>query len=50
MQRLVTKNAATPEWIIVQPNRYRYATFLHNGVIVVQMVLSGYLGCEVIWR
>ncbi len=48
MQRLLSTYTNTPEWILVQPNRYRYAAFVKNG-IVVRMVLSEYLACEVVW-
>jgi hypothetical protein len=37
------------DWIIVQPDRYRYAVTETNGVFV-RMVLSEYLACEVIWE
>lgn len=36
------------DWIVVQPDRYRYAVAETGGVIV-RMVLSEYLGCEVVW-
>ena len=36
-------------WIIVQPERYRYAVEQFGGVRV-QMVLSEYLACTVIWE
>lgn len=36
------------EWIIVQPDRYRYAVAETNGVLV-RMVLSEYLCCMVHW-
>jgi len=34
-------------WIIVQPGRYRYAVL--EGTIV-QIVLSEYLACRVVWE
>lgn len=37
------------EWIVVQPNRYRYAVAETGGVLV-RMVLSEYLACEVVWE
>lgn len=40
--------ASSDEWIVVQPGRYRYAAYLADG-IVVKMVLSDYLACEVRW-
>lgn len=36
------------DWIVVQPDRYRYAVAETGGVIV-RMVLSEYLACEVVW-
>ncbi len=36
------------DWIVVQPDRYRYAVAETGGVIV-RMVLSEYLACEVAW-
>ena len=35
-------------WIIVQPGRYRYTT-VEKSEILVRIVLSEYLACEVIW-
>lgn len=35
-------------WIDVQPNRYRYAVIQNDGVLV-RVVLSEYLACEVHW-
>jgi len=37
------------EWIMVQPDRYRYAVAETNGVLV-RMVLSEYLCCMVHWE
>ena len=37
------------DWIIVQPNRYRYMVTETSSVFV-RMVLSEYLACEVIWE
>jgi hypothetical protein len=37
------------DWIIVQPDRYRYAV-KETGGISVRIVLSEYLGCEVFWE
>ncbi|MEJ2705957.1 MAG: hypothetical protein P8Z79_26245 [Sedimentisphaerales bacterium] len=36
-------------WVVVQPHRYRYAV-LETGGVLVRMVLSEYLACEVIWE
>ena len=44
MQRIVTGEF----WVIVQPKRYRYLTSVDDGVVI-RMVLSEYLGCEVRW-
>ncbi len=50
MQRGI--NLGTPgfssEWVVVQKNRYRYLAAITGG-LVVRMVLSEYLACEVIW-
>lgn len=46
MQRIVTGQS---DWIVVQPRRYRYLTSVENGIIV-QIVLSEFLGCEVSWQ
>lgn len=35
-------------WVVVQPDRYRYAV-VETGVVLVRMVLSEYLACEVVW-
>ena len=35
-------------WITVQPGRYRYMATIADGIIV-RMVLSEYLACQVIW-
>lgn len=36
-------------WIVIQPERYRYAV-IENGGVLVRMVLSEYLACEVCWE
>lgn len=36
-------------WIVVQRERYRYAV-VETGGVLVRMVLSEYLACEVIWE
>jgi hypothetical protein len=36
-------------WVVVQPGRYRYSVSETGGVIV-RMVLSEYLACEVVWE
>ena len=36
-------------WVVVQPDRYRYAVAETGGVLV-RMVLSEYLACEVVWE
>jgi len=35
-------------WVVVQPGRYRYCVMQTGGVLV-QMVLSEYLACRVVW-
>lgn len=37
------------EWIVVQPDRYRYA-ITETGGVLARMVLSEYLACEVSWE
>lgn len=36
-------------WIVVQPGRYRYAV-AETGGVMVRLVLSEYLACEVVWE
>lgn len=48
MQRLACSLDFSPQWIVVQPGRYRYAAVAGNGVAV-RMILSEYLACEVHW-
>jgi len=36
-------------WIVVQPGRYRYAV-AETGGVMVKLVLSEYLACEVVWE
>lgn len=45
LQRIVAGEA----WVIVQRGRYRYLTSVDDGVVV-RMVLSEYLACEVRWK
>lgn len=47
-QRVAVSFPASPGWIDVQPGRYRYLAAVGNS-IVVRMVLSEYLACEVVW-
>jgi hypothetical protein len=48
--QLVQELLLGPGWIEVQPGRYRYlATVVDTGHVIVRMVLSEYLACEVIW-
>ena len=37
------------DWVVVQPNRYRYSVVESDGVLV-RIVLSEYLACAVRWR
>ncbi len=39
----------TGGWVVVQPGRYRYAVVETSGILV-RIVLSEYLGCEVHWE
>ena len=48
MQRLAMAYPNTPSWIVVQPGRYRYVACV-DDIVLVRMVLSEYLACEVIW-
>lgn len=46
--RAMQRTAAGEVWVVVQPSRYRYLTSTHDCVVV-RMVISEYLGCEVRW-
>jgi len=48
MHRLVVTDPGASTWIVVQPGRYRYLASVGDGVII-RLVISEYLGCEVIW-
>ncbi len=49
MQRLLWGYPGNrPGWIVVQEGRYRYMAGVEDGNVV-RMVLSEYLGCEVVW-
>lgn len=48
MQRLVVDDLGASLWVIAQPGRYRYLTSVSFGVVV-RVVISEYLGCEVVW-
>jgi len=48
MQRLATSPTRTPQWLVVQPGRYRYLTYV-DGSVVIRVVLSECLACEVVW-
>lgn len=37
------------DWIVVQPGRYRYTVIEGDGLLV-RIVLSEYLACEVLWE
>jgi len=41
--------ARSGDWVVVQPNRYRYAV-VETGGILVRIVLSEYLACEILWE
>lgn len=49
MQRIATEFPSDPQWLIVQPDRYRYLAALTASGTIVRMVLSEYLGAEVRW-
>ena len=50
MQRLIIagNNITDEGWIEVQPDRYRYFV-VAEGNVLVRIVLSEYLACEIIW-
>ena len=50
MQRLMPddETVLAPRWIVVQPGRYRYVAFVGDSVVV-RIVLSEYLACEIVW-
>jgi len=48
-QRLVVDEPGASLWIVAQPGRYRYLTSVGHGVLV-RIVISEYLACEVAWR
>lgn len=49
MQRMLMSEDFAAEWIVVQPGRYRYLAFVGSTVLV-RVVLSEYLACEVVWE
>jgi hypothetical protein len=49
MQRMLMSEDFAAEWIVVQPQRYRYLAFVGSN-LVVRVVLSEYLACEVVWE
>ena len=50
MQRIVVASSKLiVDWLVVQPNRYRYLVSV-SGMTMVRIVLSEYLWCEAIWR
>lgn len=48
MQRVSRLDPPAFEWVIVQPERYRYMAYVDSATTV-KFVLSEYLACEVIW-
>ena len=48
MQRLAVSFPAGSDWIVAQPGRYRYLAAAGESVVV-RLVLSEYLACEVVW-
>lgn len=49
MMRLESVDGGYPQWIVVQPGRYRHLAFVDDAVVV-RVVLSEYLACEITWR
>jgi len=47
MQRFLVREPGASLWLIVQPGRYRYLTSVADEVVV-RVVISEYLGCEVV--
>jgi hypothetical protein len=48
MQRLIEIGDFESGWVVVQPRRYRYLAAVGQNVVV-RIVLSEYLACEVTW-
>lgn len=48
LQRQVQSSTGTADWIIVQPDRYRYLTHF-SDIVTVRSVISEFLACEVSW-
>lgn len=48
LQRQVQSLTGTADWIMVQPDRYRYLTYF-SDMVMVRSVISEFLVCEVIW-
>lgn len=48
MQRLIGIGDFESGWVVVQPRRYRYLAAVGQNVVV-RIVLSEYLACEVTW-
>jgi hypothetical protein len=48
MQRLAASQGGAADWIVVQQGRYRYLAYAGNDVVI-RIVISEYLACEVIW-
>ena len=48
-QRLVVNDPGVSLWIIVQPERYRYLAFVDDRIII-RIVISEYLACEIAWN
>lgn len=49
MIRMLVQGVPSPSWIVIQPGRYRFMTSPGLPVLV-RMVLSEYLACEVVWH
>ncbi len=49
LTRQVQSRTGAADWIVVQPGRYRYLTFL-DDVILVRLVISEFLACEITWN
>lgn len=48
MQVVAESSTRRPQWLVLQPGRYRYLASVDESVAV-RMVLSEYLACEVVW-
>ena len=48
LQRAALSSTRVADWIVVQPGRYRYLTWV-GDITLVRLVIREYLACEVRW-